>query len=186
MPKWKGVILGVNYLHKFSPTIVHGDLKPVSHLTSVNYIYRWHWLVKGNILIDDRLNARICDFGIARILIEEGTSGLTTTSDHTGTERYLAYELVVSDELHLPTTFSDIHALACIGYEVCSTQLIYCQNLRAHPSFSFYNSHMLTERTIFVDKFSKIFVLKFHQLIVRLLFLYHFFRYGIYSKCAGN
>lgn len=26
-----GVIAGVNYIHSYSPTIVHGDLKPVSN-----------------------------------------------------------------------------------------------------------------------------------------------------------
>ncbi len=76
---------------------------------------------KGNILIDERLNARLCDFGIARILTDEGVmSGLTTTSHHTGTERYLSYELALpdTDELCVPTTFSDVYALACIGLGV--------------------------------------------------------------------
>lgn len=69
-------------------------------------------------MIDEKLNPRICDFGLARILLEEGTSGLTTTSEHSGTERYLAYELVVSDDMCVPTLSSDVYALACIGLEV--------------------------------------------------------------------
>ena len=49
---------------------------------------------------------------------------MTTTTAHAGTARYLAYELVESLGLgdNLPTTASDVHALACIGMEV-STRL---------------------------------------------------------------
>jgi hypothetical protein len=50
-------------------------------------------------------------------MAEEGTSGFTTTSEHTGTERYLSYELILSDEMCAPTTASDVYALACIGLE---------------------------------------------------------------------
>ena len=73
---------------------------------------------KGNILIDDEQNPRLCDFGISRILTEAGSSGLTTTSEHTGTPRYLSYELVVSEDTCTPTTASDVYALACLGLEV--------------------------------------------------------------------
>ncbi len=75
-----------------------------------------HCHPKGNILIDEQRNPRLCDFGISRELTAAGTSGLTTTSAHTGTERYLSYELL-EDEC-VPTTASDVYALACIGLEV--------------------------------------------------------------------
>jgi hypothetical protein len=42
---------------------------------------------------------------------------MTTTSPHTGTDRYLAYELLEAEAVP-PTTASDIHALGCIGLEV--------------------------------------------------------------------
>jgi hypothetical protein len=54
-----------------------------------------------------------------RIFIDEGNSGMTTTTHHTGTERYLAYELVMAGDEAIPTTASDIHAVGCIGLEVC-------------------------------------------------------------------
>jgi serine/threonine protein kinase len=43
---------------------------------------------------------------------------MTTTTAHTGTARYLAYELIASDEEPRPTTASDVHALGCVGMEV--------------------------------------------------------------------
>jgi hypothetical protein len=49
--------------------------------------------------------------------MEEGSSGMTTTTAHTGTARYLAYELVMA-EAAVPTIASDIYATGCIGLEV--------------------------------------------------------------------
>jgi serine/threonine protein kinase len=61
-----------------------------------------------------------------RVLLEEGNSGLTTTTEHTGTERYLAYELVTADDdIVYPTTESDIWALACLGLEVRYTNIYF-------------------------------------------------------------
>jgi serine/threonine protein kinase len=46
---------------------------------------------------------------------------MTTTSEHTGTTRYLAPELVASEENVDPTTESDVYALGCLGLEVSLT-----------------------------------------------------------------
>ncbi|KIM28485.1 hypothetical protein M408DRAFT_69893, partial [Serendipita vermifera MAFF 305830] len=109
--QWKDVVSGVSYLHSFNPVLIHGDLKP------------------RNVLIDEGGCAQLCDFGLSRIFLEEGSSGMTTTSIHTGTERYLAYELVVSgDEAH-PTTASDIHAMGCIGLEFVFLQMPYSNRI---------------------------------------------------------
>ena len=75
---------------------------------------------QANIVIDEALNAKICDFGLVRLIRGNGPStGLTTTSAYAGTVRYLAYELVEDGEV--PTTASDVHALGCIGLEVSSS-----------------------------------------------------------------
>lgn len=69
-------------------------------------------------LVDRIGNPRLCDFGLARIILDEGAStSMTTTSEYTGTDRYLAIELL-SEEPTSPTTASDIHALGCLGLEV--------------------------------------------------------------------
>ncbi|KIM20552.1 hypothetical protein M408DRAFT_30270 [Serendipita vermifera MAFF 305830] len=104
---WKDVVSGVSYLHSFNPGLIHGDLKP------------------RNILIDESGNAQICDFGLSRIFLEEGSTGMTTTSAHTGTERYLARELVVGGDEACPTTASDVHAMGCIGLEFLFSQRPY-------------------------------------------------------------
>jgi serine/threonine protein kinase len=71
------------------------------------------------VLVDDNGAAKICDFGLLRLVRESAPTGMTTTSSHTGTTRYLSYELISEDEEDAkPTTASDVYALACIGMEV--------------------------------------------------------------------
>ena len=72
-------------------------------------------------LIDDAGNARLCDFGLASLLGEESGSGLTTTTDYTGTARYTAPELIdppTDTGGYKPTPPSDIFSLGCVIYEV--------------------------------------------------------------------
>lgn len=74
--------------------------------------------MQGNVLIDENGRPRLCDFGLARIFLEDESTGLTTTSEHTGTSRYLAPELVAGEHSVHPTTASDVYALGCLGLEV--------------------------------------------------------------------
>lgn len=103
---WKGFVDGVAYLHLHTPMVVHGDLKP------------------GNVLIDEFNVPKLCDFGLCRIFHDEESTGMTTTSEHTGTERYLAPELVQSQAMY-PTTASDVYAVGCLGLEFLYLQKPY-------------------------------------------------------------
>ncbi len=73
-----------------------------------------------NVLVDDDGGAKICGFSLLRLIRESAPTGMTTTSSHTGTPRYLSYELASDDEDYdpKPTTASDVYALACVGMEV--------------------------------------------------------------------
>jgi serine/threonine protein kinase len=75
-------------------------------------------IVQGNVLIDEKGHAKLCDFGLVKVLAEGKSLGFTTTTPHTGTDRYLAPELVFADESVAPTTASDIYALGCLGLKV--------------------------------------------------------------------
>lgn len=66
--------------------------------------------------------ARICDFGLVRIIGQEAGRGYTTTTPHLGTARYSAPELILIEEsdysAYTPTTQSDIYAFGCVALEV--------------------------------------------------------------------
>jgi serine/threonine protein kinase len=94
---------------------------------------------------------QICDFGLTRIIQEEVDTGMTTSTTHTGTARYLAYELVrnMGSPDANPTLATDIYALGCLGMEVGSELL---PKLRTKPhSFSSLSAafrHIMTSAII--------------------------------------
>lgn len=50
---------------------------------------------------------------------------MTTTTEHTGTDRYLAPELLTEDVDIRPTAASDVYALGCLGLEFIYLQMPY-------------------------------------------------------------
>ena len=89
------VSAGLAYLHAFSPTIVHHDIKP------------------ANVLIDDSGNYAITDFGISshRGLNREGYD-----DSHSGTMAYMAPERFLDDYESMPE--SDIWSFGATLYEL--------------------------------------------------------------------
>lgn len=123
---------GLNYIHKFSVPfslddsstdsdednikLVHGDLKPVDILSRFGTVKKPDVFLQKNVLVDEHGVAKICDFGLIRLIRQRGTINMSTRSAHTGTPLYLSYELANGDSS--PTQASDIHALGCVGMEV--------------------------------------------------------------------
>lgn len=61
---------------------------------------------------------QLCDFGLTRFMQNDMRTGLTTSTAHTGTTLYLAYELVEYDDKPLPTIHTDVYALGCLALQV--------------------------------------------------------------------
>ena len=81
---------------------------------------------KSNVLIDDNGNARLSDFGLSRVL---ESTGLTTKSMD-GTHRWMAYELMCSDDPEQDgtlTTASDIWSLGCTVIELLTGKPPYAE-----------------------------------------------------------
>lgn len=76
--------------------IVHRDVKP------------------GNMLLDERDDLKVTDFGIALVL-DEAATGVTATGTILGTAGYLAPEQAAGERA---TAESDIYALGVVGYEL--------------------------------------------------------------------
>lgn len=85
------------------------------------------------------MRAVLCDFGLVRIFLDEGSSGMTTTTAHTGTERYLAPELVNGNDMEYPTAASDIYALGCLGLEASVTIIPTEIKVSSFPDCSLYS-----------------------------------------------
>jgi serine/threonine protein kinase len=75
-------------------------------------------LLQLNVLINKNGVGQLCDFGLARLIQAKSGSGMTTTTAHTGTVRYLAHELVKRNKA-TPTKATDMYALGCLVLEVC-------------------------------------------------------------------
>nr|XP_017244904.1 PREDICTED: G-type lectin S-receptor-like serine/threonine-protein kinase At2g19130 isoform X2 [Daucus carota subsp. sativus] len=92
-----GTARGLNYLHeKCRDCIIHCDIKP------------------DNILLDDEYNARIADFGLAKLLGREFSRVLTTIR---GTRGYLAPEWISGEAI---TVKADVFSYGKLLFEIIS------------------------------------------------------------------
>jgi len=87
---------GLNYLHTLEQPIVHRDIKSL------------------NILVDTKLTAKLCDFGLSRLW----DTRKSTFHKIVGTEVYIAPEIL----REIPTTVkSDIYSMGIVLWELIST-----------------------------------------------------------------
>jgi len=93
----KGTALGMNWLHKQNPPVVHLDLK------------------SQNILVDQAWVAKVADFGLSRV---KGS----TTGGMVGSPGYMAPE-ILSEKPY--TTKSDVYSFGIVLWELLSQEIPY-------------------------------------------------------------
>ncbi|KAH8832250.1 kinase-like domain-containing protein [Flagelloscypha sp. PMI_526] len=99
------IATGLNYLHSFSPPIVHGDIRG------------------ANILVQDNLTCCLADFGLALV---SDSQPLTSTSFNTapkGSTRWCAPEVFSPETFpKAPQEKRDVYSFACTIVEIYSGQ----------------------------------------------------------------
>ncbi|KPP70383.1 hypothetical protein Z043_110793 [Scleropages formosus] len=93
------VALGMNFLHCLSPPLLHLDLKP------------------SNVLLDDSLNAKLTDFGLAKLFQSVSTG---STTDEGGTISYMPPEAF--DMSYKPTPASDVYSYSILLWSIITGQ----------------------------------------------------------------
>ncbi|KAG8974277.1 hypothetical protein FRC05_007701 [Tulasnella sp. 425] len=112
-----GYYLSDNYeiARLISPFMTNGNVSQYLQKSEVGVVKR---LDVANVLMNDGLQAVLCDFGLASFVEESGiSSGLTTSRTIGGSIRYMSPELHLEEEAK-HTLESDIWAWGCTAFEI--------------------------------------------------------------------
>uniref|UniRef100_A0A7S3A3T9 Protein kinase domain-containing protein n=6 Tax=Rhodosorus marinus TaxID=101924 RepID=A0A7S3A3T9_9RHOD len=93
------ILCGIDFLHRAK--VFHRDLKP------------------GNILLNSKCHVSICDFGLARAVVEGHSEELIWWTDYVATRWYRAPELILVHMAHYSTAI-DMWSVGCIFAEILS------------------------------------------------------------------
>lgn len=109
----KEIVKGVRYLHK--KNIIHRDLKCKLEIFKIpSLICLTDCFSGANILISNKGEVKLCDFGLARTMLSKEDT--TRYTDHVVTRWYRAPELFCGDRHY--TMAIDIWAIGCIFAEM--------------------------------------------------------------------
>ncbi|KAG8951679.1 hypothetical protein FRC00_007140, partial [Tulasnella sp. 408] len=112
-----------------SPYMRNGNIKEFMGQHQVSVEAR---LGFANVLISDKPDAVLCDFGLATFVQDAGiSSGLTTSRSTKGSSRYMSPELFQSEDAK-HTLESDIWAWACTTFEIITDVIPYNTCLAEH------------------------------------------------------
>ncbi|XP_061107787.1 receptor-interacting serine/threonine-protein kinase 4-like [Conger conger] len=92
------VALGMNFLHKLCPPLLHLDLKP------------------SNVLLDHGFGAKITDFGLARLM--RSISSVGGRGEDGGTLSYMSPEALATDRAYKATPASDSYSYAILLWSI--------------------------------------------------------------------
>ncbi|XP_037538671.1 receptor-interacting serine/threonine-protein kinase 3 [Nematolebias whitei] len=109
------VALGLNFLHSLSPAVLHLDLKP------------------SNVLLDTSLNAKLTDFGLARISQSVTRVSKKDSKEEGGTLSYMppeAFEISYS-----PTRASDIYSFGILLWSIVTGKQPYANAMSSIVKF---------------------------------------------------
>lgn len=108
---FKQALSALDYAHNFSyldesdnghTGVIHRDIKP------------------ANMLLDTKGKLKLTDFGIAKVIGEQGTGGMTQTGFQPGTVEYMSPEQIRGGEID---ERSDLYSLGVTFYEMLTGQL---------------------------------------------------------------
>ncbi|KAI5617694.1 receptor-interacting serine/threonine-protein kinase 3 [Silurus asotus] len=110
------IALGMNFLHQLDPPLLHLDLKP------------------SNVLLDDSLNAKLTDFGLAKISKSTSKSIEENDRDAAGTTSYMPPEAFHSTQ-YLPDFASDVYSYGILVWSVVTGKQPYLDNFSSLVRF---------------------------------------------------